>query len=38
MVEEAQQAYEIEKKKRKALGLPVIPFDENAIKPRLNDQ
>lgn len=38
MVEEAQAAYEIEKKKRKTLGLPYVPFNEGAIQPRLNDE
>lgn len=38
MLEEAQAAYELDRKKRKALGMPVLPFDESFVKPRLNEQ
>ena len=30
-LEEAQTAYDLDKKKRKALGLPIEPFDETKI-------
>jgi hypothetical protein len=38
MLEEAQAQYDLEKKKRKALGLPLEPFDESKVQPRLNEQ
>jgi hypothetical protein len=38
MLEEAQAAWELDKKKQRALGQPVVPFNEAAIQPRLNEQ
>ncbi|KAM3146700.1 hypothetical protein pb186bvf_001230 [Paramecium bursaria] len=38
LIEEAQAAYDIEKKKRKALGLPFIKFDDSKFEAKLTDE
>jgi hypothetical protein len=37
MVEDAKILYQLDKKKRKALGLPIKPFREDKIIPRFTD-